>query len=583
MNINKLLGYIFLAFAAVPCLLACSEEKDLESYFESKPFALITANDGENKTISANVDDHTNTIDFSFSNQADISAMKVSFQLNPGFSMVSPSELESVMDLSENQTVIVSSKDKEITYTMSAVRSMPILSASFEFRGSKIEGGISNQNRTITFHVNSIYASEYPELLLSEIPLTVELSDNYTAVTKQTVFDLSKEGSFEIINGQSRLSYKLVTDVNLIKVKDYLSEFKFKRGVNLSYWMVVDGTDRDWLGYIDPKAFPLWKELGFDHFRVPVSENVLFNEDGSLHELAVTKLHEFFDWCEQNGMYAILDMHQLKPREGTTSYREEELFGTEYPEFRAHFVNIWSKISEEFKRHSLNYIAYELLNEPHDGTDNAGEWNKLQKEVLTAVRAQDPERIVFVPSMGWQDYNYINYADAADGDPNIVVSYHYYLPMLLSHYKMLAWVGYQGAVQYPGRVIPTKADADKYPKYSYFYNTTYNADRIKNEMTKAAVNGTTAQMKIHCGEFGCSKNVTASMRLQWFTDMIAAFDANNIPWTLWESLGGGFGFVDEDGSGGNRINVDLLKILTGKELTAAEAKAILDKFGFKTY
>ena len=51
------------------------------------------------------------------------------------------------------------------------------------------------------------------------------------------------------------------------------------------------------------------------------------------------------------------------------------------------------------------------------------------------------------------------------------------IPMLLSHYKMLAWVGYQGAVQYPGVVIPTQSDADKYPQYASFHKTTYNADR----------------------------------------------------------------------------------------------------------
>ena len=96
MNTNKLLGHIILTLTALSYLFGCSEEKDVESYFESKPFALITTVDGESKTISANVDDHTNTIDFSFSNQADISAMKVSFQLNPGFSMVSPSSLEAV-------------------------------------------------------------------------------------------------------------------------------------------------------------------------------------------------------------------------------------------------------------------------------------------------------------------------------------------------------------------------------------------------------------------------------------------------------------------------------------------------------
>ena len=153
--------------------------------------------------------------------------------------------------------------------------------------------------------------------------------------------------------------------------------------------------------------------------------------------------------------------------------------------------------------------------------------------------------------------------------------------MLLSHYKMLAWVGYQGAVQYPGVVIPTQSDADKYPQYASFHKTTYNADRIMGEMSNAASDGRNAGLAVHCGEFGCSKNVAEAMRLAWFTDMVAAMEANNIPWTLWEWLDGGFGFVDME-YGIYRINCPLLKVLTGKELTDAEAKALLQKYGFKT-
>ena len=280
-------------------------------------------------------------------------------------------------------------------------------------------------------------------------------------------------------------------------------------------------------------------------------------------------------------MYAILDMHTLAPREGSDSYREEELYDPLYPEFRTHFVNVWRKLAAEFKAHNPKCVAFELLNEPHDGTPDATGWNKLQNEVLTAVREQDPERIVFVPAMGWQDYNYIKYARVAEEDPNAVVSFHYYLPMLLSHYKMLAWVGYQGAVQYPGVVIPTQSDADKYPQYASFHKTTYNADRIMGEMSNAASDGRNAGLAVHCGEFGCSKNVAEAMRLAWFTDMVAAMEANNIPWTLWECLDGGFGFVDME-YGIYRINCPLLKVLTGKELTDAEAKVLLQKYGFKT-
>ena len=49
------------------------------------------------------------------------------------------------------------------------------------------------------------------------------------------------------------------------------------------------------------------------------------------------------------------------------------------------------------------------------------------------------------------------------------------------------------------------------------------------------------------------------MRLAWFADMVAAMEAYNIPWTLWECLVGGFGFVDME-YGIYRINCHLLKV-----------------------
>ena len=41
--------------------------------------------------------------------------------------------------------------------------------------------------------------------------------------------------------------------------------------------------------------------------------------------------------------------------------------------------------------------------------------------------------------------------------------------------------------------------------------------------------------------------------------------------------------MDEDGHGGNRINCELLEILTGKRLSQEEADAILEKYGLRTW
>ena len=450
-KMKKLLKYILLLIY-VALMPACGEDSGLDGVFANKPFALVTAADGGRTSISAVIDDGKRTIRLTFDKKRDVDAVELTFQLNPGYAMVSPKEPETTMDLTQPRTVTVSSGAGEVSYEISARNETPVLSASFLFRGKLIEGVIEHETRTVSFPVTTIYASEYPEELLGAVPLDITLSDGYRPTSEKVSYDLSTGESFSVYKGRNTYTYRLVADIAPIPVADHLSDFRFRRGVNLAYWMTE--ADRDWLGYVMPAQFPLWKELGFDHFRVPVDELCIFDREGQFNEKAVGKLHELFTWCEQNGMYAILDMHTLAPREGSDSYREEELYDPAYPEFRTHFVNVWRKLAAEFKAHNPKCVAFELLNEPHDGTPDATGWNKLQNEVLTAVREQDPERIVFVPAMGWQDYNYIKYARVAEEDPNAVVSFHYYLPMLLSHYKMLAWVGYQGAVQYPGVSFP---------------------------------------------------------------------------------------------------------------------------------
>lgn len=572
-NWNYKLWLLCAVFAA-----GCSEQADLDEVFANRPFALVTAPDGDRTTISAEIDDSERSIALTFHKLQNLTEVALTFQLNPGYAMVSPSQTEATLDLTQPCTVRVRSGSGELSYALTARNETPLLAVSCTFRDERIEALIDPETQTIRFPIRCIYASEYPSELLSEVALEITCSEGYELLKEQAYFDLCG-GEITLWKGRDTYTYTLVAEVEPLPVKDHLSSFRFRRGVNLAYWMTE--ADRDWLEYVTLTHFPMWKELGFDHFRVPVEERCIFNEDGSFNEKAVKKLHELFTWCGENGMYAILDMHTLAPREGTDSYREEELYDPAYPEFRAHFVDLWRRLAAEFRTQSLDHLAFELLNEPHDGTSDASAWNRLQTEVLTAIREQDPERIVLVPAMSWQDPTYIRYASVTEGDPNALVSFHYYLPMLLSHYKMLAFSDYQGGINYPGIVMPSAQDAIDYPKYAGNHTTTYNATRILGEITQAATDGRNIGRMVHCGEFGCSKNVPESMRLEWFADLVMALETNNVPWTLWECLDGGFGFIDmEDGI--YRINCLLLRILTGKELTESEAKALLAKYGFKS-
>ena len=559
-------------------LSSCNKE-DPNRVFDEKPFALVSSYDGNRNTVSAQIDDIQKTIVFEFTKSVDLTHAKVSFQLNPGYTMVTPAENTTEIDLSVESEIVVSGHGSQLTYTISAINFTPIIEAAANFRGEQIKATINQDEHKVTFNIKNIYASEYPEMVLKNIPVEFKLGNGFQIIGNTGSFDLCGQ-KITLKYGRNVLTYSIEAEIAPIAVQNNLETFIFNKGVNLSYWMTE--ADRNWLGMVTTKQFPMWKELGFDHFRVPVDELCIFDKDHNFNEMAVEKLHEFFTWCEDNDMRAILDMHTLGPRKGSDKYVEKELYDPKYPEMRNNFVDLWTKLTEEFNCHSHSHIAFELLNEPHDYTDDASNWQGLQREVLTAIRSIDPDRVVFVPSMGWQDPKYIKYAEFLDGDPNIVITFHYYLPMLLSHYKMLAWKDYQGKVQYPGIVMPDAADAAAYPQYAEFHRTTFNADRIMGDMSMASADGANMNRMVHCGEFGCSKNVDDTQRLAWFNDMVEAMNANGIPWTIWEALDGGFSFISMDWDDGTySIDTDLLEILTGKSLSASQASEILMKYGYK--
>ena len=222
-KMKNLLKYILLLIY-VALMPACGEDSGLDGVFANKPFALVTAADGGRTSISAVIDDGKRTIRLTFDKQRDVDAVELTFQLNPGYAMVSPKEPETTMDLTQPRTVTVSSGAGEVSYEISARNETPVLSASFLFRGKLIEGVIDHETRTVSFPVTTIYASEYPEELLGAVPLDITLSDGYRPTSEKVSYDLSTGESFSVYKGRNTYTYKLVADIARISVADHLAD-----------------------------------------------------------------------------------------------------------------------------------------------------------------------------------------------------------------------------------------------------------------------------------------------------------------------------------------------------------------------
>jgi endoglucanase len=206
-------------------------------------------------------------------------------------------------------------------------------------------------------------------------------------------------------------------------------------------------------------------------------------------------------------------------------------------------------------------VAYELMNEPV--ADDPEEWNQLIEKAYNVVRQLEPQRVLVFGSNRWQSVTTFDSLRVPENDKNILLSFHFYEPFLLTHHQA-SWTDikdYKGPVYYPGVSVPEeeikKLSPDLQAKLAVHnkeFNQNSMIDMLRQPLAKAKKYG----LPLYCGEWGCYPTTPDSTRMQWYRDLRAVFDVYGIAWATWDYKGG-FGIRDREGKPvENLINV-LLK------------------------
>jgi len=93
------------------------------------------------------------------------------------------------------------------------------------------------------------------------------------------------------------------------------------------------------------------------------------------------------------------------------------------------------------------------MNEPV--ADNPEDWNKLVARAVAVIRAKEPRRVIVIGSNKWQSADTFDQLKVPETDPNILMSFHFYEPFLLTHHTV-GWTtigGYKSPVKYPGQTV----------------------------------------------------------------------------------------------------------------------------------
>jgi len=310
--------------------------------------------------------------------------------------------------------------------------------------------------------------------------------------------------------------------------------FVIKRGLNVSHWLSqtkMRGEERE--QYMQAIDFEIIAEMGFDHVRIPVDEMHLWDEDGNKHEEAFTLLHNAINWSFDNDLRVIVDLHVLRSHHFNTG--NQRLWTDTIAQ--QDFWGFWEQLSEELIQYPTNKLAYELMNEAV--ADDPEDWNKLIENGIKVIRKNEPGRTIVMGSNKWQQVYTFKDLKVPENDSNIILSFHFYEPFILSHYKA-PWIGtlqnYEGEVNYPGYTVDTAVYGsldEELLQSIKNQNGNFNKEIIEEKFLIAKEIADKYKLPLYCGEFGCFPSTPMETRVKLYQDLMELFEKHDISWTHW--------------------------------------------------
>jgi len=339
------------------------------------------------------------------------------------------------------------------------------------------------------------------------------------------------------------------------------------KGTNLAHWLSqTKRTGEERRQFILEEDIAYISALGFDHVRLPIDEQQMWHADGTRDDDAFATMHDAIRWSIDHGLLVLVDLHILRSHHFNA---KEKPLWTEVAA-QEQFIALWRDLSSALRDYPVDRVAYELMNEPV--ADDPEDWNKLVAKAFAAVRELEPDRSIVIGSNSWQSARTFDDLVVPD-DPNIILSYHFYEPFMLSHYDT-PWTfmnGYQGPVHYPGIILTdTEFEAlpdDQKDAVRDFVGRVFNKQVLAEMMEKPLRVASELDLPLYCGEYGVFNKAPSADRRRWYQDIQAIFDAHGVSSANWNYKSDQFGFVGNDGA-----NIEAIKEVLAEGLTPAPAR-----------
>lgn len=169
------------------------------------------------------------------------------------------------------------------------------------------------------------------------------------------------------------------------------------------------------------------RQEGFNSIRIPLHYRFLLTSNHTLDQAHWAILDQVIDWCEQEKLYVILDLHGAPGGQTGTNIDDSakdhpELFDSiEHQELTVH---LWESLATRYKDREI-IACYDLLNEPLPNWFSAyhPQLIAVYQRVIHAIRAIDPYHMISLEGAHWAtDWSIFDRL----WDDNVLYQFHKY-------------------------------------------------------------------------------------------------------------------------------------------------------------
>ena len=323
----------------------------------------------------------------------------------------------------------------------------------------------------------------------------------------------------------------------------------YQHGVNLGGWLSQCEHSREhYETFITEKNFEEIGSWGLDHVRIPIDYDLVETRDGEYIEYGFDTIQKAYDWCRNNNLNMILDLHKAF---GYSFDGDENEFGFfENESYQERFYKLWEEFARRFGS-NYEHMTFELLNEVTDKEYNDA-WNDISTKCIKRIREIAPEISIIIG--GYHNNSIQALPDLAmPVDEKVVYTFHCYEPLIFTH---------QGAHWAPGMDVDFRMTLEKTYKEmdelskehltqvvvgfdGLDENATLSSAYFDMYFAEAVRVAEERNVPLYCGEYGVIDRANPEDAMRWYECISESFNKFHIGRAAWNYKEKDFGLIDE--------------------------------------